>query len=251
MNLRNPVLTGPLLAGALVVCFAYAATGLVPRARTVVQEEGALHRELEGLTRALQLDRVDSDAPLEHASELLRRAEIEAQQLAHRIADASAAPPSTSAAAKAAWVSEIAEKTGWPKERIESWMPSAETSPEEAAAQMVTVRDLAITAGHSGIEFVVFLRFPRDKPGRATEYFGEWLPTFPVRLEYRAPETAHRSFLGGLLARRDAGPLYTIEDLRIEADPLASALTKSDRVKTDSAQVVVRLTLRRIVGAVR
>jgi hypothetical protein len=256
---RHPLLIGALAAVCSAAGLVYVAVKLVPEAHRLGRADREQREELERLTRTLEAERAEGDPSGLAASEDLRRAEDGARRLAERVAQTEALPPSASEASKREWAAEIAEKTPWPRARVESWMPPASVVPEVAALQMVTVRDMALTTAEAGIERLDFVLFPQESSARAQEILGDWLPTIGVRLEYKSTAEAHRKFLSGLLARRDRGPLYTIEELDVAGTGLSTPKTSQPKASetpvkgaaSRPARLSVRLTLRRIVALPR
>ena len=140
---------------------------------------------------------------------------------------------------------------------LEALLPPASMPAAVANDRIGTIGDLALAAFDAGVGDLIYVVFPDEPASASKEIFGEWLPTRPVKLEYKATYAAHRAFLQGLLRRRDRGPFYTVDSIDV-ARPSALRRAKSDdpaagdgadtSYRAESSEILVaKVTLRRIL----
>ncbi|MBL8694153.1 MAG: hypothetical protein JNJ88_08670 [Planctomycetes bacterium] len=152
------------------------------------------------------------------------------------------------AADRARLVEDLTQETGKSRPTIEALLPQGALDPEESAFRLTTIRDLSRAAIAAGAIDMVFFRFPVEEDPEDAVRYGRWLPTRLVRFEYEAGYEGHRSFLLGLLRRRDRGPFYVLEEVLVRPatpslrDPIVTAKSAADLDQS----VVATVTLRRI-----
>jgi hypothetical protein len=254
-------LVGFALTAVAAASLGVVAFRIVPRARRTAAADAKNRAELQLLgEEALnpkQAQSKESDAAAGHA----KSAEENARKFADRLALLDPIAGGGGADDRARLVQELAAKTGKPAVELEALLPPASMPAAVANDRIGTIGDLALAAFDAGVGDLIYVVFPDEPASASKEIFGEWLPTRPVKLEYKATYAAHRAFLQGLLRRRDRGPFYTVDSIDV-ARPSALRRAKSDdpaagdgadtNYRAESSEILVaKVTLRRILPSSR
>jgi len=238
-----------LAGGALGVLVGWVA----PRAHAAGLKEAAIRTDAERIRSGIREKSQGSEGASSGAGlqEELQKA-AHAQQIARSVAQSllSREPllGGGTSADRARLIDELTQETGKPRPTIEALLPQGELDAEESAFRMTTIRDLSRAAIAAGAIDLIFLKFPVEEDPEDSVRHGRWLPTRLIRFEYEAGYESHRSFLLGLLRRRDRGPFYVLEEVRVRpATPtLRTPIVTAKSAAGLAQSVVATVTLRRV-----
>ncbi len=241
-----------MVSAALVVGAALPAAALAlrtaPRAREAGRREAAMRTEIADLRASVAPLLALRPESLATTAAAAQRGRAEARELAARLHRQEPRLVGDADSESDRLVETLAKRFQTSATSMRALLPPSDLPPQEAAFRLGTTRDLALAAADAGIRSLVFIRFPDPSGDDERERYSAWLPSRPVRMECLGPAEAHRSFLLGLMRRRERGPFYALDAVTLEpADRERSWVGEGAGPDADGTGAVrAQLSLRRV-----